>query len=45
LRAQLRITEDISAGMERTVTLAQPGAVGAVVDGWLEAVLRGGTEP
>jgi len=45
LRAQIRITEDVSAGMERTVTLAQPSAVGAVVDGWLEAMLGGGTKP
>ena len=45
LRAQLRITEDVSAGMERTVTLAHAGAVGAVVDGWLEAMVRGGTKP
>jgi hypothetical protein len=36
LRAQVRITGDISTGIERTLTLAQPDAVVELVDAWLQ---------
>jgi len=38
LRAQLRMTGDVSMGIERTVTLARPDEVCAAVREWLAAV-------
>jgi hypothetical protein len=42
LRAHVRVTDDISTGMERslTLTLDQPAAVGELVDTWLQGVLN-----
>jgi hypothetical protein len=39
LRAQVRVTRDISTGIERTLTLAERDAVVQMVDGWLQEVL------
>ena len=39
LRARLRITSDISSGIERSVTLTEPDAVLLMVAGWLEEML------
>jgi hypothetical protein len=39
LRADLRAATDVSAGFDRTVTLARPDAVGASVQQWLADVL------
>jgi hypothetical protein len=39
LRAQVRVTGDISTGIEHTLTLVQPDTVGELVDTWLEGVL------
>lgn len=41
LRAQIRLTADISSGFERTLTLARAGAVYATVQEWLADVLSG----
>ena len=40
LRAQIRVTGDISTGIARTVTLVEPGAIGDLVDGWLHGLLE-----
>ncbi|MCA1691321.1 MAG: hypothetical protein LC733_03620 [Actinobacteria bacterium] len=48
LRAQVRLSADVSGGFERTVTLAQPEAVCATVEEWLAEMLRdvdGSAEP
>lgn len=45
LRAQLRLTGDVSSGIERTFTLAHPDAVCAVVQEWLTDVLRDEPQP
>ena len=39
LRAHVRVTDDVSAGIERTLTLVEPDTVGELVDAWLESVL------
>jgi hypothetical protein len=39
LRAQLRVSTDVSAGFERTLMLAQPEAVCATVQEWLADIL------
>jgi hypothetical protein len=39
LRAQLRVITDISSGLAKTQTLAQPGAVADVVNAWLQDIL------
>ncbi len=39
LRAQIRVTADVSTGIQRTVTLDQPGAVGELVNAWLAGIL------
>lgn len=41
LRADVRATTDVSAGFDRTVTLARPEEVGATVQRWLAEVLAG----
>lgn len=41
LRAQIRLTSDVSSGFERTLTLAQADAVCATVQEWLAEVLAG----
>lgn len=40
LRAEIRLTSDVSAGIERSLTLADSDAVTDVVRGWLDAVLE-----
>ena len=39
LRAQIRLTTDVSAGLERTVTLAEAVAVATLVQTWLRELL------
>lgn len=39
LRAQLRLSTDISAGIGRTVTVSRPEAVCATVDEWLTEIM------
>jgi hypothetical protein len=45
LRAHIRLTTDISAGFEASMTLTQVGAVGKTVDTWLEDILAGKQPP
>ncbi|MDP8937733.1 MAG: hypothetical protein M3O23_08410 [Actinomycetota bacterium] len=40
LRAQLRFSSDVSAGFERTLTLARAEEVAATVQEWLSALVR-----
>jgi hypothetical protein len=42
LRARLRITSDISKGIERTITLTESESVLLMVAGWLEEMLANG---
>lgn len=39
LRAQIRVTSDISAGIERSLTLVQTDEVGELVEAWLQGIL------
>jgi hypothetical protein len=39
LRAQIRISEDVTQGFSRTVTLSRPEAVSAEVREWLAQIL------
>jgi hypothetical protein len=39
LRAQVRVTDDIAIGIERTFTLVQSDAAGELVDAWLQGIL------
>lgn len=41
LRAEIRLTSDVSAGVERSFTLADKDAVAEVVRRWLDDVLEG----
>ena len=41
LRAHIRLTSDVSSGIDRTLTLAQADAVCATVREWLAEVLSG----
>ena len=49
LRAHVRLTSDVSAGIERTLTLTQPDDVGTTVQEWLAGFISdaesGVTEP
>lgn len=45
LRAQLRMTRDVSMGIERTVTLARADDVCAAVREWLAAVVGDAGRP
>jgi hypothetical protein len=38
LRAQLRLTTDVSTGFQRTLTLARPESITAAVDAWLREI-------
>ncbi|MDQ3224286.1 MAG: hypothetical protein M3Q75_12575, partial [Gemmatimonadota bacterium] len=40
LRAHIRLTTDISAGFEASMTLTQVGAVGKTVETWLNDILN-----
>jgi hypothetical protein len=39
LRAQIRVTDDLAAGIHRSFTLVQPDPVREVVDTWLRTIL------
>ncbi|MDQ6728223.1 MAG: hypothetical protein M3066_18990 [Actinomycetota bacterium] len=39
LRAQIRLGADVTAGFERTLTLADPDEICAVVEEWLDGIL------
>jgi hypothetical protein len=41
LRAELRLTSDVSAGIERTLNLVDPDRVAEAVRSWLEDMLQG----
>jgi hypothetical protein len=43
LRAEIRLTSDVSAGIERTFVLADADVVARVVRSWLEDILGGPT--
>jgi hypothetical protein len=38
LRAHLRVTDDVSTGIEHTLTLVQPDTIGELVDAWLRGM-------
>ena len=40
LRAQVRVTGDISGGIERSVALAHSDTVMELVDSWLQDIVR-----
>ena len=40
LRAHIRVSTDVSAGIERTVTLARPADVCDLVQQWLNDIVR-----
>jgi len=42
LRAHIRVTTDISAGIEQTVALAKPDTVMELVDEWLQGIVEAG---
>jgi hypothetical protein len=42
LRAEIRLTTDVSAGIERTLNLADPDLVDQVVRSWLRGMLEDG---
>ena len=42
LRAQIRVTSDISTGIERTVALAESDTVMELVDEWLQGIVDAG---
>ena len=41
LRAQIRITNDVSSGVERSLTLTKPELVCATVMEWLAEIVEG----
>ena len=41
LRAHIRVTSDISTGIERTVALAESDTVMELVDEWLQGIVDG----
>jgi hypothetical protein len=43
LRAEIRLTSDVSAGIERTFVLADADVVARVVRSWLDDILNGPT--
>lgn len=44
LRVQVRLTTDVSAGFDRTLTLSRADEVGATVQAWLADILVAGDE-
>jgi hypothetical protein len=42
LRARIRLTKDVGAGLEEEMTLTDMPAVSAAVEFWLQEVLLGG---
>jgi hypothetical protein len=45
LRAHVRVTDDVSEGIQRTVTLAKPDRVSDLVDAWLRGILTPQIDP
>lgn len=45
LRAHLRLSTDVTLGIERTMTLSRPDAVGAMVQEWLAGILAAEQAP
>jgi len=43
LRAEIRLTSDVSAGIERTLVLADADVVARLVRSWLDDILNGPT--
>jgi hypothetical protein len=41
LRAEIRLTSDVSAGIERTLTLVDREVVARVVRDWLDSIVDG----
>jgi hypothetical protein len=41
LRAEIRLTSDVSAGIERTLTLADKDVVAELVRSWLDDIIEG----
>jgi hypothetical protein len=39
LRAQIRVTDDLTTGIQHSVTLVQPDTVGELIDTWLHTIL------
>jgi hypothetical protein len=39
LRAQIRVTDDISKGIDRTITLTRSAPVGELVDAWIQRIV------
>ena len=40
MRVQIRLTGDVSTGWEQSTTVASPEEAGALVDAWLQEILR-----
>ena len=45
LRAHIRLSTDVSAGIERTLMLARPEAVCAIVQDWLAEIVSHAETP
>ena len=45
LRVQIRLSTDISEGIQQTMTLSDAKAASAAVEGWLTDILAGRTSP
>ncbi len=45
LRAQIRVTDDLDAGVRRSITLTTADAVGELVDVWLQSILDAPVPP
>ena len=45
LRVQIRVTNDVTAGFERTLTFTQPEEVAATVQAWLIEMSNGTSPP
>jgi len=45
LRAQLRFSNDVSAGFDRTMTLARPEEICAVIVDWLAGIVQNASQP
>ena len=45
LRVQIRLTTDVSEGIQQTVNLSDTGAASAAVEAWLTSIMAGRTAP
>ncbi len=45
LRVQIRLSTDISEGIQQTMTLSDAKAASAAVEGWLTDIMAGRTSP